>query len=372
MADLPVFLQNEQSATVILAREKASVAAIAPDLDVNEGGYIHDALAPTAIELAIAAQWAQQVLARGFAATTFGAYLDLRAEERGITRLPAVAAKGTVTFTGTPAAVIPAGTRLSTASTSSVVAIAFTTDAEVTIGAGGTVNAAVTAEVAGTSGNVAAGKITFLSAPIAGVTSVTNAAPTTGGLAVEIDAALLARYLQRVRNPSSSGNKADYINWAMECAGVGGVSVVPLKGGAGTVSVAIIGADKAPALPALVAAVQAYIDPDPGMGEGRAPIGATVTVEAATAVVITVSATLTIAAGYDAASVKAAAQAAIESYIKSLAFTADNDVRVTRIGNAIGDTAGVQDYSLLLVNGGAANVVIGDQEVAVPGVITLT
>ena len=122
----------------------------------------------------------------------------------------------------------------------------------------------------------------------------------------------------------------------------------------------------------LVAAVQAWIDPTPGMGEGKAPIGAAVTVEAATAVVITISATLTVAAGYDATSVKAAAQAAIEAYLKGLAFGVDNDVRWTRVGNAIGDTVGVQDYSLLLVNGGTANIVIGDIAVAVPGAVTLT
>jgi uncharacterized phage protein gp47/JayE len=107
------------------------------------------------------------------------------------------------------------------------------------------------------------------------------------------------------------------------------------------------------------------------MGEGKAPIGAAVTVVAATAVQINVTATLTIAPGYDAASVKAAVEANIDAYIKSLAFAQDNDVLYSRVGNAIIDTVGVQDYSGLLVNGGTANVVIGDTEVAVKGVITL-
>jgi len=368
VADLPVYLQDEQNDTTILQRMKDALPA---DLDASEGSFLHDALAPAAIELAQAAAWAQEVLRRGFARTTFGAYLDLRAEEHGVTRLPATRARGTVTFTGTPNTVIPAGTRVSTASTPTAAAQVFTTDAEATIGGGGTVDVTVTAEVAGSAGNVAAGRITFVTTPVAGVSSVTNAAPTTGGTDKETDAALLARYLQRVRNPSSSGNKADYINWAMEVSEVGGVSVVPLWNGPGTVKVAIIKTDKTPADAALVAAVQAYIDPDPGMGEGKAPIGAAVTVVAATAVQINVTATLTIAPGYDAASVKVAVEANIDAYIKSLVFAQDNDVLYSRVGNAIIDTVGVQDYSGLLVNGGTANVVIGDTEVAVKGVITL-
>ncbi len=371
MVSLPTYLDGEQDSNTILARMKAAVAAIAPDLDLSEGSYIHDSLAPSAIELALAAMWAQQVLIRGFASTTFGAYLDLRAEEHGVTRLAAVAAKGTVTFTGTPGTVVPLGTRVSTASAGGTAAVVFATDAEVTVGVGGTVNAAVTAVTAGSSGNVVAASITFISSAIAGIASVTNAAPTTGGADAETDATLLTRYLQKVRNPSSSGNKADYINWAMEVAGVGGASVVPLWNGAGTVKVAILKADKTSADAALVTAVQNYIDPAPGNGEGKAPIGATVTVVAATAVQINVTATLTIAAGYDAASVKAAAEANIEAYLKSLAFAQDNDVLFARVGNAIIDTVGIQDYAGLQVNGGVANIVIANTEVAVKGVITL-
>lgn len=107
-------------------------------------------------------------------------------------------------------------------------------------------------------------------------------------------------------------------------------------------------------------------------GEGKAPIGAKVTVEPAAAVLINVSATLTIASGYNADSVKSAITENIRAYIKSLAFADDNDARYARIGTAILDTQGVLDYSNLLVNGGTANVAIGPQEVAVLGTVTLT
>lgn len=521
MATLPEYL-TEQTFEAILQR---MLDALPADLDKNEGSPPYDAVAPAAIELALAAIWAQEVLRRGFAGTTFGTYLDLRCEEHGITRRPAVKATGQVTFTGTPGTVIPAGTQVSTASSEAAPAIFFATKSDATIGAGGTVTVDIEAVAAGVSGNVAAGTITMLAQPVSGVTSVTNAAATTGGLDTEDDASLLARYFQRVRSPSAGGNKADYVNWAMEVPGVGGVSVVPVRDGPGTVSICIINTSKVPADQALVDAVQNYIAPpwvneteaeamtlggygtsvdttqtddtgdsvkmvydttgtgtvihsnlqailqQPGIwqararvkvdntagavdllqigvynvsaaawaktrpngtidavvtlkasdlaiafgdkivefywngqdqlelritrlttdtvttvwvdrvvyrstfskdtGEGKAPVGARVTVEPATAVLINVSATLTIAAGYNADSVKAAVRDNIAAYIKSLAFTSDNDVRYVRIGQAILDTPGVQDYSNLTVNGGTANVAIGEQEVAVLGTVNL-
>jgi uncharacterized phage protein gp47/JayE len=522
VAELPEYLTDQTYETIL----QRMLDTLPSDLDKSEGSFIWDTLSPAAIELALAAIWAQEVLRRGFASTTFGAYLDLRCEEHGITRRPVVKATGQVTFTGTPGTVIPAGTRVSTASSEAAPAIFFATKSDATIGAGGTVTVDIEAVEAGASGNVAAGTITMLAQPVAGVTSVTNAAATAGGLDEEDDASLLARYLQRVRSPSAGGNKADYVNWAMEVPGVGGVSVVPVRDAPGTVSIAIINTNKVPADQALIDQVQNYIAPpwineaeaeamtlggygtsidttqtddtgdsvkmvydatgagsithanlqailqQPGIwqararvkvdnnagtadllqigvynvsaaawaktrpggtvdavitlkasdlatafgdkivefywngqdqlelritrlttdttttvwvdravyrstfskdtGEGKAPVGARVTVEPATAVLINVSATLTIAAGYNADSVKSAVRDNIAVYIKSLAFTSDNDVRYVRIGQAILDTPGVQDYANLTVNGGTANVAIGEQEVAVLGTVNLT
>ncbi|SMB97931.1 Uncharacterized phage protein gp47/JayE [Thermanaeromonas toyohensis ToBE] len=524
MATLPEYL-TEQTEENILKRMLDSLPA---DLDKAEGSYLWDALAPAAMELAQAAIWAQEVLRRGFASTTFGQYLDLRCEEHGITRKPAVKATGQVKFTGLAGTVVPAGTRVATPAdpTTGTPSIEFVTTASVTLDSTGTGYAPIEAVKAGASGNVAAGAISILVTPVSGVSAVTNPSATSGGLDQEDDASLLARFLQRVRSPSAGGNKADYVNWAMEVTGVGGVSVVPVRDGPGTVSIAVINTNKEPADQALVDAVQNYIAPpwvneieaenmtlggygtsidttltddtgdsvkmvydasgpgtithsslhtllqQPGIwqarvrikvdnnagtadllqvgiwnvsaaawaktrpggtidavitlkasdlatafddkivefywngqdqlelritrlttdtttivwvdravyrstfskdtGEGKAPIGARVTVEPATAVLINISATLTIAPGYNADSVKSAVVENLKSYIRSLAFADDNDVRYARIGTVILDTPGVLDYSNLLVNGGTSNIAIGPQEVAVLGTVTLT
>jgi len=368
VADLPQYL-TEQTEEAIRQR---MLERLPSDLDQSEGSFAWDALAPVAIELAQAAIWAQEVLRRGFAQTTFGQYLDLRAEEHGLFRRPAVAATGSVVFAGVPGTVIPAGTRLSTASTSTSPAITFRTTEAATIPDSGSVEVRIEAETPGVRGNVAAGSIRFMASPIQGVASVTNPAPTSGGVDQEDDESLRARLLQRMAAPPASGTRSDYVRWALEVPGVGGVSVVPVKYGPGTVSVAIIDMQGQPASPELVQAVQDHIAPDGPLGGGLAPIGADVRVEPATAVVINVSATLTIAEGYNAESVRAAVRENIRAYLRSLAFQDDNDVRISRIGQVILETPGVLDYTDLRVNGGTGNIEIGLQEVAVLGTVDLT
>ncbi|MDN5345123.1 MAG: hypothetical protein PWQ18_1237 [Clostridia bacterium] len=347
MAELPEYL-TEQTFENILQR---MLDALPADLDKNEGSPPYDAMAPAAIEFAFAAIWSQEVLRRGFASTTFGAYLDLRCEEHGITRKAAEKATGQVTFTGIPGTVIPAGTQVSTASSEAAPAIFFATKSVSTIGAGGTVTVNIEGMEAGASGNIAAGTITMLAQPVAGITGVNNAAATTGGLDEEDDASLLVRYLTKVRSPGTSGNKADYLNWALEVPGVGGVQVIPLWNGSGTVKVVLLGTDKLPAGQDVVDAVQNYIAPAAGTGEGKAPIGATVTVVAATAVSINVSATVTLTGTKTLTEVTAAFETALTNYLSSIASSNDPTVRCVRIGSLLLDTEGVQDYSNLLVNG---------------------
>lgn len=368
MTTLPQYL-TEQTEQAIRQR---MLAALPADWSTDEGGSVWTILAPAAIELALAAIYAQEVLRRGFASTAFGSWLDLRADEHGLSRRAAVAATGTLRFTGTPGTVVAIGTRASTPSTESVPAVVVETTAEGTVAEGGTVDVAAQAVQAGRAGNVGAGTLTLLSSPLAGISAVTNPDPTTGGLDQETDAELLARYLQRVRNPAAGGNVADYQTWAWETAGVGGVSVVPLADGPGTVSIYLIDTDHQPAGPAVVDAVQQDIDPDPGLGAGKAPVGAAVTVAAAAAVEIDVSATLTVADGYDAEAVKAEVELAIAAYIESLPFGGAHYVRYVKIGAAIIDTPGVTNYADLEVNVGTADVAIDLDEVAITGTVLLT
>ena len=370
MADivLPDFLQDETEEQ-IMAR---MIARLPSDLDVSEGSYLWDALAPVAAEIVQMKMEAREILKRAFIQFSYGEYVDARVADRGITRKPAVKATGQVQVTGTPATVIPAGTVFSTTANlvTGTAAVEFISTAQVTIGADGTTLVDIEAVEPGPEGNVPAGAINQLVVPIAGVTAVTNLEATSGGAPEESDEALIARYLEQVQRPPDTGNKNDYIRWAKEVPGVGDAICIPLWDGPGTVKVVIVDSTGAPANSALVEQVQNYISPAPGTGEGRAPIGASVTVTALTTVAIDVSATLSYAAGYDPASVRAEVEAAIDTLIKGLRI--GEDVRYAAIANAIFDTPGVADYSNLLVNGGTSNVAIAEDVKAVKGVVNLT
>jgi uncharacterized phage protein gp47/JayE len=358
---LPDYLEPQEETTV-LAR---ILARISDEKDKSEGSFLHDPTMASALEFAMAADRLQTVFELGFVQTTIAEFLDLRAEEHGLTRRTAVAATGLVRFDGTNGTVIPAGTTVSTPGDEAVMPQEFTTDTDGTI-AGGFVSVPATATTGGAAGNVAAAAIQLLDPPIAGVTGVTNLAAFTGGLDEEDDESLRQRILDAVRNPGTSGNEADYRRWALEVSGVGGVAVVPLEGGPGTVTVAIAGADMLPASAPLVTEVAAYI-------AERSPIGAAVTVEAGTAVPIDVVGNLTIATGYVTADVEAAVDSALQDYLEAIAFNQDdNDVRHARVTTLILDTPGVTDVTGLTLNGGTSNITITAKQVATLGTTTWT
>jgi uncharacterized phage protein gp47/JayE len=164
--------------------------------------------------------------------------IDRQAEWRaGLTRLAAVAATGSVSFTGTNGAVIPAGTQLQAASGE-----IYTTDAEATIAAG-TATAATTAEVAGAAGNQAAGVALPLLSPIAGVNSQATvaAAGLTGGADAETDERLLSRLRDALRTPAQGGSRANYATWALAAhPDVTNAWVQENAMGAGTVTVRVM------------------------------------------------------------------------------------------------------------------------------------
>ncbi|MBB6673026.1 baseplate J/gp47 family protein [Cohnella nanjingensis] len=368
MAKLPEYL-SEQNEEDILSRMLSRVPS---DVDKSEGSFIWDSLSPASFELFTASLWAQQVLQRAFASTAFGPYLDLRCEEHGVTRRPAVAAIGTVQFSGVAGTAVPIGTRVATLAdpVTSSASIEYETTKTVSIAEDGTATVEVKAVEPGARGNVAASAISLMITPMTGISTVSNAAATSGGTDVESDASLLERFLIRVRSPGTSGNKADYILWALEVPGVGGVQILPLWNGPGTVKVTLLDSAKRSPNAALVAAVQKYIAPAAGTGEGKAPIGANVTVAAATEVPINVSVKVTLAVGFSLSEVRDLFVAGTVAYLQGLAFK-DTLVRWTRISAILLDIPPVVDYTDLVVNGGTVNVEMMPGQVAVIGAVTM-
>lgn len=360
MSSLPEYL-TDQTEEVIRQRIFSKLPA---NLDKSEGSFIWDILSPVIIELNISAIWAQQVLERGFAQTTFGPYLDLRAAEHGVTRRPAVKATGRVIFTGNPGTVIPVGTQVSTIGSRTASVVVFITTKEAQIGESGTVSVDIEALEPGTSGNVGAGMIVGIPVSIAGITSVINEEPTTGGVGAESDESLLQRLLERARLPATSGNAAHYMLWARDVPGVGKVKVFPLHDGPGTVKVVVVDVNSQPVSPELLQAVYEHI-------EQNRPIGAAVTVEPAPAVTINVTAKVVLSAGYTLQEVQTEFNKRLAQYFAEIAL-AQTYVSYANVGSILFNTPGVTDYTNLLLNGGTNNIDLGVDGVPVVGPPGLT
>ncbi|MFT4413181.1 baseplate J/gp47 family protein [Fredinandcohnia humi] len=340
---------------------------IPSEVDKRQGSIVHDLISPSAIELELTYIEMDNVLNWGFAGTTYGDYLDRRVAEVGLTRKPALSATGTLTFTGPDGTYIPVGTECSTDSENPIYFVT-TSDAIISNGTA-TVNAE--AKEGGASGNVTANVIVLVLGDLTNL-SVTNTSSFEGGLDEESDALLLARYYERVRKPATSGNKNHYVQWATEVTGVGAAKVFPLWNGKGTVKVVIVDSNYEPATQALVDTVQNYIDPADfhAYGEGKAPIGATVTVESATTRAIDLSVTLTLASGATLEQATAEVQQAFEEYLRSIAFV-ETTVRYSRIGNLVLTCPSVDDYANLTINGVSENISLLETEIPVKGLVNI-
>lgn len=174
------------------------------DTSNYEGTFTYDVLAANSIEFAKQEVEREQAYKAGFAQTAWGEYLDLRAKEHGIFRKQAVKASGTVTVTGT--GIVPLESVFQTPT-----GVVFHTTKAVTIVSSGDIPIECT--TSGEIGNVDANTITIIPMSIPGINSVTNPQATHDGFDPEDDASLYNRLIFKVRQPVTSGNKNEYIQW---------------------------------------------------------------------------------------------------------------------------------------------------------------
>lgn len=226
-----------------------------PDyIDKSEGSYIWDAVAPVSYEHAKQASFLMFVIMQAFALHAHGEWLDHMAGDFGISRAPAVPATVELLFTGNPGGEIPAGTKVAVQSTS----IMFETDERAVIGIDGTALVSATCLNPGEEGNVPNDVVNLLVDFVPVVSSVTNPAPSTGGVDAEDDETLRNRILFFKRNPERGGTETDYQRWALSVGGVQAAHCVALARGIGSVDV-IIGAPPNQ-IAELVPRVQAVVD----------------------------------------------------------------------------------------------------------------
>lgn len=303
------------------------------DVAADSDNYIRATCVASAIEGLY--QHQQWIVRQIFPDTSDTEQLDRHASLHGLTRKPAAAATGSITFTGTPGSAIGVGVEAKTAD-----GLAFVTTASGSIGGGGTVSLAAQASLPGAAGNVAAATALTLTSPPAGVASAATVVSMTGGVDTETDASLLARLLDILRNPPAGGNAYDYRRWALEVAGVESAYVYPLRRGIGTVDVVVVAAGAALPSGQLLADVQTHID-------DRRPVACkSVLALAPTELIVPVTVQVALASGATLIGVTALIQVALDDYFDGL-NPGETAVK-SRIEALVSDLSGVADRLVTL------------------------
>lgn len=330
MADFKQLIGYKDFRTLVdeaIARLKTSGGSKVTNL--NPGGVFRTLLEMSLQGVADLYKLLAEVAPQGFAGTASGPWLDLKAQEVGITRNPARKTEGLVTFFRTDAAgqvQIPAGTVVRTEAGASGEYLRYLTSVDAVLPDGALeVVVPVLAEFPGAQYNVGEGLITVLVTNIPGVEGVRNDAGwiTSEGADEEDDESLRQRYFLRWSELSLGGTRQAYISWARSVPGVRDVAVDDnFPRGQGTVDVIITGTAGPPSQ-ALIDEVQAYVDQ-------RRPVTANVLVKAPTAQPVDVTLTVWIPA--DTGEV-AAVQADVEAAVRALFGLQEVDgIAALRIG----------------------------------------
>lgn len=262
-------------------------------------------------------------------------WLERHASIRGLTRVPATYASGTLDVLGATGTVIPADTRWRRDDGLEVVA-----SAAVTIGAEAQPTVPVTARLPGAAGDLAGGQALTLVSPVPGLraAAVASAAGLTGGGDAESDEGLRARLLAIIRTPPRGGAAADYLVWAYAAhPAITRAWVAPEEYGPGTVTVRVMTDDAtADGIPSagVVAAVQAAID-------AARPVTAAALALAPVAQPLD----LTIALTVDTVAVRDAVAAALADLVRTRTAPGQT-LPLTWIHEAISTAAGEYDHVL--------------------------
>lgn len=335
---------------------------ISGTVETREGSYANTLLSPGAFQIWLTYQLGDQVRSMAFPDENSGEYIDKRASDFGVTRIPGKKAQVALRFTaysGSSSVTIPAGTVACTRD-----GLRFLTT-EAAVLSGGTVDIAATAEEIGRIYNVDADTITVMARNVSGIASVTNPAAAYGGTDDETDREFLARFHEFLRRPISSGNKNHYIMWAKEVPGVVNAECEAIWAGPGTVKVIVGGPDKDPVDASVVAAAAVHI-------EEERPIGPEVTVVSVENLEISVAATVTLVTGATAAQVQEELAEALSAMLLEFSFGKPKLIRSSRVLALLLNCRGVEEYHAYTVNGGAANISATAEQTPVVGSVTIT
>lgn len=325
--------------------------------DRREGSVIYDALSPAAKELELAYNELMLAVNNTFAGTANREWLINRCKEIGIAPYPATYAIRKGVFTPTNLE-ISIGERFNYEDLNFVV-IEKIADGEYKL----------RCETIGSIGNYGEGVLI----PIDYINGLATATLTNETIVYGEDEeeteTLRQRYFDTLPTMTLDGNVAQYSKWCRDFPGIGNYKIFPEWNGKNTVKVSILSSENTVASQDLIDAYQEYLDPESkGLGMGKAPIGAIVTVNTATEKAISVVASVIYREGYDS---PVGLEQDIIDYLHSLNYYRDT-ISYVAISSLFSNNVAIDLVVDVTVNGGKNNISLAEEEVAKLSSFTVT
>lgn len=341
--------------------------------DKREGSIIYDATAPAAIEFELLYYQLSWFVQQSFGDTADREFLIRLAMERGLEPEPATYALVKGRFEPNTLE-ITIGSRFSLGLVNYMVTEKLTNGSYL-----------LQCETPGVVGNQIAGTLIPINF-IDGLEAAVLEEVTVPAEAEEDTEAFRTRYLSSFNNHAYGGNIADYKEKVRKINGVGGVKVYPVWNGGGTVKVVFCTSEFKPPTAEFISEVQTLLDPVPnnGIGVGLAPIGHFVTVNGAGSSSVAISLNITYADGYNFSDVKPQIEDVIDAYFLELNEAWENmqivtinqysnsglTVRISQIESRLLEIEQIVDIQDTILNGQAGNLTLGQDELAVRGVVS--
>ena len=314
------------------------------EIDKREGSFTSNMVCALAEELAKAYINMSDILSLGFIDDTFDTFLDKRVSEFGVYRKEGVKATGEIKVEGKEGAIITNGTLIKAND------LYFTVLNDIELPTDNILY--VEANEVGYKYNLLANTEFELVEKNDKVTKLVNETNFSKGVDVESDEDLRKRFVKVVNNPSTSGNKAHYEEWALEVDGVGRAIVYPLHNGNGTVKVMIVGNDNKSVSEDIINNCKLHI-------EENMPIGCQLTVTTPSLLNITIKANIELKEGYDIEDVKLDFESRLAEYLKEVT----TDLVYSKVYGLLVNHLGVEDITELTINDSNTNISISEDKI---------
>ena len=314
------------------------------DIDKREGSFTSNMVSPLAQELTKAYINMSDILSLGFIEDNFDTFLDKRVSEFGVYRKAGSKAIGEIKVEGKDGATIENGTIVKAND------LYFTVLNDIELPNDNAIY--VEANEAGYKYNLLANTEFELVEKNEKITKLANEVDFTNGVDIETDEDLRKRFVKIVNNPSTSGNKNHYEEWALEVNGVGRAIVYPLWDGNGTVKVMIVGNDNKPVTEEIIEACELHISEN-------MPIGCQLTVITPSLLNVSIKANIQLKEGYELEDVKLEFKNSLNEYLKDIT----NELTYSKVYGLLVNLTGIGDINNLLVNDSNNNIAISEDKI---------